>query len=135
MPAIVAVEADSVQTWSRSDYARMTAGAVRLIQSLGQEPGTPIPALLATRPASIALLLAGALSGRPLAPLAPRMTFRELHACVSNLRGDVLLAEPEWADMAQALAEASDKRVVFIDGPVLADDGWSPTRIRRPPHS
>jgi acyl-CoA synthetase (AMP-forming)/AMP-acid ligase II len=93
----------------------MIAGAVELLDELRLPAKEMVPALLTTRPASVATLIAGALSGRPLAPLAPRMTRVELLACLAEIPGEVLLAEPESADLAADVAASTGKRVVLID--------------------
>ena len=114
-PALVAATPDGTVTWSRAELATMTAGALELFAELGVPAGTMVPALLTTRPASVAMLLAGALHGRPLAPLAPRMTRAELVSCVEEIPGEVLLAEPDSADLAAEVAAATGKRVVLVD--------------------
>ncbi|MET0821327.1 MAG: long-chain fatty acid--CoA ligase [Aeromicrobium sp.] len=126
--AIIALGDDGLRTWSRRDFGRMTAGAVELLTSVGGQPGAVVPALLSTRPASVALLLAGALADHPLAPLAPRMTFHELHACLTGIPGEVLLCEPAWVDLAGQLGEATGKRVVVIDEPPVSDHALPPRR-------
>ena len=77
--------------------------------------GEYVPALLTTRPTSVAMLLGGALSRRPLAPLGPRMTERELLACIERLDGGLLLAEPEFAEKAAQLAAQTGRRVAILD--------------------
>lgn len=54
-----------------------------------------MPSLLTARPASVAMLLAGALSGRPLAPLGPGMIVDELLTCIVRLDGGRLVGEPD----------------------------------------
>src|SRR5947208_8125154 len=93
----------------------MVAAANTFLDAHGVPPGEYAPALLTTRPASVAMLLAGALSGRPLAPLGPRMTEPELLACIERLDGGLLLTEPEWADKAHAVAAATGRRVAIVD--------------------
>jgi acyl-CoA synthetase (AMP-forming)/AMP-acid ligase II len=117
-PALFSVTSDGMESWTRAELASMTAGANDILDSSGVATGELVPALLSNRPMSVAVLLAGALSRRPLAPLAPRLTRRELLACVERLPGGVLLTEPEWLDMATDLAAATGKRVVVLAEPV-----------------
>lgn len=119
--ALVSVGPDGARTYPREELTRMTAGALELLDEVGAPPGAAVPALLTTRPTSIALLLAGALSGRPLAPLGPRLTPRELLACVEGLAGPVLLTEPEWKKVAEEVARSAGKRVVAIEGSASAN--------------
>jgi acyl-CoA synthetase (AMP-forming)/AMP-acid ligase II len=127
-PALVEATPDGTATWSRAQFSTMIAGALELLGDLRLPGKEMVPALLTTRPASVATLVAGALCGRPLAPLAPRMTRHELLACLSDIPGEVLLAEQESADLAADVAAATGKRVVPVDGelagraPLVAGD-------------
>ena len=113
-PALVAATPSGATTWTRAQLAAMVAGALELFDELHVPANAMIPALLTTRPTSVAALVAGALSGRPLAPLAPRMTRAELLACAGEIAGEVLLAEPESAELAAEVASATGKRVVLV---------------------
>ncbi|MFI5953178.1 class I adenylate-forming enzyme family protein [Cryptosporangium sp. NPDC051539] len=117
-PALIETTSDGAEEWTGAEFRRMVSGAVDLLDREGVTEGTMVPALLATRPASVALLLAGALSGRPLAPLAPRLTEAELVTVVADLPGEVLVAEPGSVTVARAVAAATGKRVVLLDGPL-----------------
>ncbi|BBZ14888.1 hypothetical protein BST20_07590 [Mycobacterium branderi] len=102
-------------TWTAATLLGMAAGAIELLDAHGAAPGQYVPALLSTRPASVAMLLAGAWSRRPLAPLGPHMTERELLGCLESLDGGLLVAEPEWADKAGHLAAKTGRRVAILD--------------------
>src|SRR5690348_13809818 len=56
-------------------------GAISLLDTAGIGSGAAVPALITMRPESLALVLAGAASGRPMAPLSGRLTVRELAQC------------------------------------------------------
>jgi acyl-CoA synthetase (AMP-forming)/AMP-acid ligase II len=129
-PAIISVTPDRVETWTRAQFTGMTSGANELLDASGVGDGEFVPALLSSRPMSVAMLLAGALSHRPLVPLAPRLTRRELLACVERLPGGVLLTEPDWLDMATDLAAATGKKVVVVAEPIF---GTAPLRARTDP--
>lgn len=81
-PAIVS--SSDRRTWTAATLLGMAAGAIDLLDAHGATPGQYVPALLTTRPVSVAMLLAGAWSQRPLAPLGPRMTERELLGCLGG---------------------------------------------------
>jgi acyl-CoA synthetase (AMP-forming)/AMP-acid ligase II len=117
-PAVISVTAEGLESWTRGELAALTAGASELLDSCGVAEGELVPGLLSSRPMSVAILLAGALSGRPLVPLAPRLTRRELLACVDRLPGGVLITEPDWLDMATEIADATGKRVIVVAEPV-----------------
>jgi acyl-CoA synthetase (AMP-forming)/AMP-acid ligase II len=130
---------DGARTWTRARFRAMVAGSVDLLRGESATPGVPVPALLTTRPASVAMLVAGALAERPLAPLAPRMTEPELLACLTRLPGDILLAEPAYADLAARLAPEARKRVVLVEdepsgtGPLVP--GTDPDRVALAMHT
>jgi acyl-CoA synthetase (AMP-forming)/AMP-acid ligase II len=113
-PALVEATPSGTATWTRAQLGTMVAGALELFDELLVPAHAMVPALLTTRPASVAVLIAGALSDRPLAPLAPRMTRSELVGCVADIPGEVLLAEPESVDLATDVASATGKRVVLV---------------------
>ena len=83
--------------------------------------GRSVPALVATSLAATALLVAGAGSGRPMAPVGPRLTTRELAACLGQHDAPVVVAEEQFAGAAQAAASATGQRVEVI--PVFAASG------------
>ena len=114
-PALVEATPSGTAIWTRAELRTMVAGALDLFTELLGPADAMVPALLTTRPASVAALIAGALSGRPLAPLAPRMTRTELVGCLGDIPGTVLLAETESADLARDVAAATGKRVVLVD--------------------
>jgi acyl-CoA synthetase (AMP-forming)/AMP-acid ligase II len=114
-PAIISVVGGSVETWTRSHLLKMAMGAMEFLDAHDVPDGEYVPALLTTRPTSVAMLLGGALSHRPLAPLGPRMTERELSACLERLDGGLLLAEPEFADKAAKLAAQTGRQVAILD--------------------
>jgi acyl-CoA synthetase (AMP-forming)/AMP-acid ligase II len=120
-PAVISADAGSVESWSGEEFLRMIGGALDVLDALGVEAGHVVPALFASQPAAIAMMLAGAVSDRPLAPLAPRSTQRELLAVVNNLSGDTLLTDPQWANMAHHLADSTGRRVQVIEGPSFSD--------------
>ena len=119
-PALIEATPEGLEVWSRFRFRRMIAGALELLTA-SAPAGAAVPALFTTRPASVATLVAGAISGRPLAPLAPRMTRIELISCVSEIPGGILLAEPSSAALAGEVAAATGKRVVCIDAELTGD--------------
>ena len=124
-PALIEATPDGIQIWNRAEFLRMIAGSSELLtESL--PAGLMVPALFTTRPASVAMLVAGALSGRPLAPLAPRMTLTELIACIGDIPGEILFAEESSADLARDVAEATGKRVVLVDADIAGTTDLRP---------
>ncbi|WP_433602473.1 class I adenylate-forming enzyme family protein [Nocardia sp. CA-135953] len=113
--AIISVTPEGVQSWTRQDLLENSSGAMKFLDAHGAARDRYVPALVTTRPTSVALLLAGAVSNRPIAPLGPKLTERELLDCLRRLDGDVLLTEPEWADKAARLAAETDCRVAIVE--------------------
>jgi len=96
-------------------------GAARWLSEAGLPEGVPVPALLEASPEALALVLAGAATRRPIAPLGPRLTARELAGCIERLAAPCLLTQPPFADMAAAVAADLGLKVLTLDelpGPV-----------------
>ncbi|WP_322749449.1 MULTISPECIES: fatty acid--CoA ligase family protein [unclassified Frankia] len=107
--------------WTGADLLGHAAGAADWLDSLAVPVGTPLPALVSTTLEALALTIAGAATRRPLAPISTRLTPRELTACLAGLAGDLLLAEPEAADLGRELATATGRRLV-VHPPAAASD-------------
>src|ERR1700743_1042026 len=95
-PAVISAD----RTVTGRGLLAAAAGAAGWLESLGLPPGAPLPALVTTSADSLALLLAGAAAGHPLAPLGPRLTASELSGAVRGLGSPVLLHEPGFAGLA-----------------------------------
>jgi acyl-CoA synthetase (AMP-forming)/AMP-acid ligase II len=97
------------------------------LDSLGAPPGVAVPALLAASGSSIALLVAGALWDRPVAPLGPRLTTDELAACVRGLDARLLVTEREFLPAAEAVAKRAGVAVAVLPETVgRVDRGFDP---------
>ena len=113
--ALVEATPAGVTTWSRGQFAELISGVTDLLDEHCVPAGAMVPALLATRPASVAALVAGALSDRPLAPFAARMTEMELVRVLERIPGDVLLVEEDSLALGEALGTRLGKRPVVLD--------------------
>ncbi|MBX6390068.1 MAG: AMP-binding protein, partial [Frankia sp.] len=103
------------------------ASAAELVAGLGGAPaGVPLPALLTSNADAYALLLGGASAGRPIAPLGPRLTAAELAGPVRACGSDVLLTEPAWRELADAVGREAGVRVVSL-GALRASAALPPT--------
>jgi acyl-CoA synthetase (AMP-forming)/AMP-acid ligase II len=117
-PAVIAGD----QTWSGKELLAQAAGAARWLSAAGLPTGAPVPALLEASPEALALVLAGAATRRPIAPLGPRLTVDELAGCVERLAAPILVAQPAFADVAAAVAASLGLKVLTLDelpGPLL----------------
>jgi acyl-CoA synthetase (AMP-forming)/AMP-acid ligase II len=90
------------------------ASAVRWLEEIGVAAGQPVAALVTTGPDAIALTLAAAAAGKPLGPLGPRLTERELVPCVRGIAANVLVAEPEFAALGERVAAAAGAHLAVL---------------------
>jgi acyl-CoA synthetase (AMP-forming)/AMP-acid ligase II len=102
-------------TWSGSELVGRAQGANLWLDSLGIQTGTTVPALVATNPHSVALVLAGAASGRPIAPLGVRLTEYELSQTLQHIESEVVVAATEFAEIGSRIAERTGKRLEVLD--------------------
>jgi acyl-CoA synthetase (AMP-forming)/AMP-acid ligase II len=106
-------------SWSLDELLARAAGAADWLDTLGAEPGVPVPALVASTISAFALLFAGAGSHRPLAPLSPRFVLDDLVACVEGLGAGVVIAPPEALAVAEAVAARTGARVGVVSNEFL----------------
>jgi acyl-CoA synthetase (AMP-forming)/AMP-acid ligase II len=99
--------------WTGRELRRRIGGAAEVLEQTGCAPGTP--ALLTMSPTSLAMIVAGGVTGRPLAPLSGRLTVRELADCLEGLDSPVLLCEPASAEIGRQVAAQCDRRLVVVD--------------------
>jgi acyl-CoA synthetase (AMP-forming)/AMP-acid ligase II len=109
-PAVVTAEV----TWSGTDLLARAAGAAAWLDEVAAPPGLPVPALLTTSPDAFALLIGGAASRRPIAPLGPRHTASELAASVRSLGSELLLAGAEHAALAHEVGARTGVRIATV---------------------
>lgn len=110
-PALIAGD----QTWSGQELLAQAAGTACWLSGAGLPEGVPVPALLEASPEAVALVLAGAATRRPIAPLGPRLTVRELAGCIERLAAPGLVTQPPFADMAAAVAADLGLKVLTLD--------------------
>src|SRR5438445_8175927 len=82
-------------SWSGGQLLGHAAAQAKWIAGLGLPDGAPLPALLDTSAEALALVIAGAAIRHPLALLSPRMTVRELAACVKGLPSPLIAAQSD----------------------------------------
>ncbi|MFD9321324.1 class I adenylate-forming enzyme family protein [Streptomyces sp. NPDC060053] len=102
------------RTWSGRELLDRAGGAAERLDGLGLEPGDPVPALVATSADALALVIGGAGSGHPLAPLGVRMTAYEIAEVVKAMGSPVLLAQSEFAELGRQVAARSGRRLVVV---------------------
>jgi acyl-CoA synthetase (AMP-forming)/AMP-acid ligase II len=124
--ALIETSSTGTVTWSRGELRGMVAGVADLLDEHEVPDGAVVPALLSNHPASVAALVAGAVTDRPLAPFAPRMTEAELLQVLQAIPGDVLLVEEESARLGELLGARLGKRAVLVDGARTGDRDLRP---------
>lgn len=101
-------------TWTGRELLDRAGGAAHWLDSLGLEPGAPVPALVATSADALALVIGGAGSGHPLAPLGVRMTAHEIATVVKATDCQTLLAQAEFADLGRQVAALAGRRLCIV---------------------
>jgi len=112
-PAVIA----GGDEWSGTELLERAAGAADRLDGFGAPDGVPVAALVSSTAAAFALAIGATGSGRPLAPLGPRLTVDELAHCVRDLGSTVVLAEPDFADTARDVAVRAGVQPVIYDTP------------------
>jgi acyl-CoA synthetase (AMP-forming)/AMP-acid ligase II len=103
--------------WSGDDLLAHAAGAADWLDSIGAPSGQPVAALVASTPAAIALAVGAATSNRPLAPLGPRQSVREVSACLKSLGADLLVTEASFIELASAVAMSTGLGFAVVPPP------------------
>ena len=101
-------------TWSGRELMDRAAGAARWLDSLDLPEGAAVPALIASSPEALTLVIGGAGARRPMAPLGVRMTAAEIAAVVDALPARTLIAQPEFAALGREVAERTGRRLVPV---------------------
>ena len=114
VPAVIADE----EVWTGDQLMHRAAGAADWLDDVAAPPECPVACLLSTSASAFALIIAGASTRRPMAPLGPKLTVEELSACVTRLDSQVLVAEPEFADVATSVAARTSCRLELL--PVIS---------------
>jgi acyl-CoA synthetase (AMP-forming)/AMP-acid ligase II len=112
-PRAAVVTADG--GWSGDELVARARAAGAWFEALGFSRGEGVPALVDGSPDAVALAAGGALSGRPLAPLAVRAPASDLAVAVRALGAPVLVASPARADPARAVASAAAVPLHVVD--------------------
>lgn len=110
-PAIV----DDHGVVTGDDLIGLAARSAALLDEHGCAPGAAVPALVDEDRTAIALVVAGALSRRPLAPLGTKLPPDDLVAAVRGLDARHLVASAAHRDVAARVAAAARVELVVVD--------------------
>ena len=113
-PAIV----DDDGEVSGRDLLRLAAGASAWFDELGFAPGDAIPALVDETRDSIAMVVGGAMSRRPVAPLGTKLSVDDLTVAVRGLGTRHMFVAPERLELAEQVAAESGVELVVVDRPL-----------------
>jgi acyl-CoA synthetase (AMP-forming)/AMP-acid ligase II len=100
--------------WSGRELLDRAAGAADWLETLGLEPHVPVPALVSVSPGALALVIGGAGSAHPVAPLGVRTAAPEAAAAVAATAAPVLIAAPEHADLGAEAARLTGRRLALL---------------------
>ncbi len=110
-PAIV----DDEGELSGDELLRLAAGASAWFDELGFATGEAIPALMDETRTSIAMVVGGALSRRPLAPLGTKLSVDDLVLALSGLGSRLLFVDLDRVDLAEQVAARSGIELIVVD--------------------
>jgi acyl-CoA synthetase (AMP-forming)/AMP-acid ligase II len=113
-PAVI----DDDEIVSGHELLELAAGASDLFDRLGFGPGDPVPALMDESATAIAMLVGGAMSRRPLAPLGTKLSVSDLAAAIDGLGAHRMLASPDRAALAEEVAASCGVELTIIDQPL-----------------
>jgi acyl-CoA synthetase (AMP-forming)/AMP-acid ligase II len=126
-PGLRAVMLDDGSAWTYDELLARASGAAAWLDAGRAEPGVPVPAFVSAGPAAFALLLAGAMSHRPLAPFSSRFTVTELAACLDRLPQGPIVTDLASQAVAATVAERSGRPLLVLPGEFPVKDG--PTQL------
>jgi acyl-CoA synthetase (AMP-forming)/AMP-acid ligase II len=100
--------------WRFADLTARASGWAEWLDRIDAPSGQVLPVMVGSSPTAYALLVAGAYTDRPIAPLGNRLTVPEIAACVSELGSRLLVVEPEFEALAEDVADRVGARVVAL---------------------
>jgi acyl-CoA synthetase (AMP-forming)/AMP-acid ligase II len=109
-PAIV--DDDGVLTGA--EMLALAAGASRLFDELGYAAGEAIPVLMDESRDTIAMVVGGGLSRRPVAPLGTKLAVDDLVHAVHGLASRHLLVGPERLELGRRVADEAGVELVVM---------------------
>jgi len=100
---------------SGEELLRLAGRAAAMFDDYGFVVGDAIPALMDETRTAIAMVVGGALSRRPVAPLGTKLSVGDLVVAVKGLGSRHLFASAEREELARAVAAECDVDVVIVD--------------------
>jgi acyl-CoA synthetase (AMP-forming)/AMP-acid ligase II len=101
------------------ELMQLAAGASAWFDELGIGIGDAIPALMDERRTSIALVLGGGLSRRPVAPLGTKLAVDDLVHAVRELQSPHLFVDPDRTELADRIAAESGVTPIVVETPLV----------------
>jgi acyl-CoA synthetase (AMP-forming)/AMP-acid ligase II len=100
--------------WTYDELLARAGGAAAWLDDGHAEAGIPVPAFVSAGPDAFALLLGGAMSARPLAPLSPRFTVPELAACLDRLPAGPIVTDVANRAVVATVAERTGRSFLVV---------------------
>ena len=113
--------------WSGAELLARAAGVARWLAGCGFVPRVGVPALVDGSPTAVALVVAGALGGMPIAPLGTRLRPAELAEAAAGLGSAGLVTTPDLIELAREVGGRAGLPVH-----VLPEPGDGPMPMWRP---
>jgi acyl-coenzyme A synthetase/AMP-(fatty) acid ligase len=101
-------------TLSSADLLGLATDADRWLDRIGTPAGRAVPALLSMTPEAVAWPWLGLLRTILSPPLNPRLTVRELLACIEPIEGPIIVAEESTYDIASEVAARIGRKVAIV---------------------
>jgi acyl-CoA synthetase (AMP-forming)/AMP-acid ligase II len=112
-PAVI----DGDDRYTLGELLALGRGAASWLDAMDVPAGVAVPSLLTSNVGAMALVIGGAGSARPIAPLGPRHTAHELAGCISRLDSPVVACEAAFEAVATEAAALTGTRLLVLDRP------------------
>jgi acyl-CoA synthetase (AMP-forming)/AMP-acid ligase II len=113
-PAIV----DDDGELSGDELMHLAAGASAWFDDLGYVAGDAIPALMDEARTSIAMVVGGGLSRRPVAPLGTKLSVDDLAVALAGLGSRHLFVDPDRIELAEQVAARAGVEPIVVERPL-----------------
>lgn len=113
-PAVI----DDLGAVTGAELLRLAGAASLMFDHYGYGAGDAVPVLMDETRDSIAMVVGGGLTGRPVAPLGTKLSIDDLVAAVEGLGARHLFVAPDRLDLAEQVSVAAGVETVLVDRPL-----------------
>lgn len=100
--------------WTFSELTAQGGAWAAWLDVVGAPASKPVPIMVGANPAAYGLMVAGAFTDRPMAPLGDRHTASELATCVAALGSELLVVDADAEPLAKEVSARVGARVVVL---------------------